>query len=42
MMNDEIYVFHLIAETGLGRNLQLPEPHDNNWDETESIIATAS
>lgn len=38
-MNDEIYVFHLIAETGLGRNLQLPEPHDNNWDETDSILS---
>jgi sucrose phosphorylase len=40
MLKDDTYVSHLIAEMGLGRNLQLPEPHHNNWDETDSILIT--
>jgi sucrose phosphorylase len=39
-LNDDTYVSHLIAEMGLGRSLQLPEPHHNNWDETDSILIT--
>lgn len=30
----------LIAEMSLGRGLQTPEPHQNNWDETDSILIT--
>jgi sucrose phosphorylase len=30
----------LIAEMSLGRNLQTPDPHQNNWDETDSILIT--
>jgi sucrose phosphorylase len=30
----------LIAEMSLGRNLQVPQPHQNNWDETDSILIT--
>ncbi|MEX0964257.1 MAG: sugar phosphorylase [Pseudohongiellaceae bacterium] len=30
----------LIAEMSLGRNLQVAEPHQNNWDETDCILIT--
>jgi len=30
----------LIAEMSLGRNLQTPQTHHNNWDETDSILIT--
>ncbi len=30
----------LIAEMSLGRNLQSANPHQNNWDETDTILIT--
>ncbi len=39
-VNNHELVSQLIAEMGLGRNLQTPEPHQNNWDETDSILIT--
>lgn len=30
----------LIAEMSLGRNLQVPDPFHNSWDETDSILIT--
>lgn len=30
----------LIAEMSLGRNLQSADPHQNNWDETDTILIT--
>ena len=39
-VSNEELVSQLIAEMGLGRNLQSPEPHQNNWDETDSILIT--
>lgn len=39
-MDSEELISQLIGEMGLGRNLQVPEPHQNNWDETDSILIT--
>ena len=30
----------LVAEMSLGRNIQTPDPHQNSWDETDSILIT--
>ncbi len=39
-LEDDSYLSQLIAEMSLGRNLQIPEPHQNNWDETDNILIT--
>lgn len=39
-LENEPFASKLIAEMSLGRNLQTPEPHHNNWDETDSILIT--
>lgn len=39
-LTDESFDSQLIAEMSLGRNLQIPEPHQNNWNETDSILIT--
>ncbi|GJM12258.1 MAG: sucrose phosphorylase [Pseudohongiella sp.] len=38
--NNEQLTERLIAEMSLGRNLQTTETHQNNWDETDSILIT--
>jgi sucrose phosphorylase len=30
----------LIEEIGMGRNLQAPTPHQNNWDESDCVLIT--
>lgn len=30
----------LVAEIGMGRNLQAPAPHNNNWDEQDCVLIT--
>lgn len=39
-LSDESFVSQLIAEISLGRNLQVPESHHNNWDESDVILIT--
>lgn len=39
-LNNEALTTTLIAEISLGRNLQTPLPHQNNWDEKDSILIT--
>lgn len=39
-LENKSFANQLIAEMSLGRNLQTPEPHHNNWDETDSILIT--
>ncbi|MFN3162269.1 MAG: alpha-amylase, partial [Pseudohongiellaceae bacterium] len=30
----------LVAEIGMGRNLQAPTPHSNNWSESDCLLIT--
>ncbi|MFT4749523.1 MAG: sucrose phosphorylase [Pseudohongiellaceae bacterium] len=39
-LDDDSYLSQLIAEMSLGRNLQIPSSHHNNWDETDNILIT--
>jgi len=39
-LDDDSYLSQLIAEMSLGRNLQIPASHHNNWDETDNILIT--
>lgn len=39
-LENKSFANQLIAEMSLGRNLQTPESHHNNWDETDSILIT--
>ncbi len=37
-VNIDELVERLVAEIGMGRNLQAPQPFHNNWDQTDCII----
>lgn len=36
----EPLIERLVAEIGMGRNLQAPVPHSNNWDERDCVLIT--
>lgn len=39
-LQDSQFASSLVAEMSLGRNLQTPISHHNNWDESDSILIT--
>ena len=39
-INTEKLASELIAEMGMGRNIQRPTPHRNHWDQGDAILIT--
>ena len=39
-LNTKKLASELIAEMGMGRNIQRPTPHRNHWDQGDAILIT--